>query len=417
METLRQRAVTISDDDLAGHVHVLGQSGMGKSTLIEQIALQRAWQGRGFCFIDPHGQSAEHILDRIPPVRTKDILYINPANDAYSVGLNILEKPKNPNDRGVVASEVMRMFHGLFADSWGVRLEQVLRNTILALLEQEQATLLSIRRMLVNEPYRQHVLRRVRNHVVLEYWRDEFGQYSERMIPEVIGSTLNKIDPFIADDRMRRIVGQPHGKYDYKRGMESQQIIIANLSKSRIGTEQSKYLGSMLITKLVIEARKRAEHEARENVFPLFVDEVQNFGTNVLTELVTEARKSGLALVASHQYLDQFDHNTEHLKKALMGGTQTKVLFQLGISDAETYAAFLSTGRPQSDWSASDLQNLGQRNAVLKCEGRAVGFGTGGCQAAVSRGRRTVVERESNSTYGKRSHEVEAALDRFYQGR
>lgn len=404
----------ISDHELAGHVHVLGQSGMGKSTLIEQIALQRAWQGRGFCFIDPHGQSAEHILDRIPPVRTKDVLYINPANDAYSVGLNILEKPENPNDRGVVASEVMRMFHGLFADSWGVRLEQVLRNTVLALLEQEQATLLSIRRMLVNEPYRQHVLRRVRNHVVLEYWRDEFGQYTERMIPEVIGSTLNKIDPFIADDRMRRIVGQPHGKYDYKRGMESQQIIIANLSKSRIGTEQSKYLGSMLITKLVIEARKREEHEARDNVFPLFVDEVQNFGTNVLAELVTEARKSGLALVASHQYLDQFDHNTEHLKKALMGGTQTKVLFQLGITDAETYAKFLGTGRPQSDWSASDLQNLGQRNAVLKCEGRAVGFSSSAEQVDGSAARSAAVERESNVTYGKRTHEVEATLDRFY---
>jgi len=413
-ELFADRDVKISDRDLAGHVHVLGQSGMGKSTLIEQISLQRAWQGRGFCFIDPHGQSAEHILDRIPAIRTKDVLYINPANDDYGIGLNLLEKPSNPNDRGVVASEVMRMFHGLFADSWGVRLEQVLRNTILALLEQEQATLLSIRRMLVNDQYRAHVLRRVRNHVVLEYWRDEFGKYPERMIPEVIGSTLNKIDPFISDDRMRRIVGQPHGRYNYKRGMESQQIIIANLSKSKIGTEQSKYLGSMLITKLVIEARKREENEALENVFPLIVDEVQNFGTDVLVELIAEARKGGLALVASHQYLDQFDRTTELLKKALMGGTQTKILFQLGINDAKEYAQFLSTGKPQTDWTAAELQNLGRYRAVLKSERQSKGFQTADCQTGLPGGRGGVVEGESKATYGKRAVAIEASLDSFY---
>jgi Type IV secretion-system coupling protein DNA-binding domain len=414
-ELFADRDVAIRDRDLAGHVHVLGQSGMGKSTLIEQIALQRARQGRGFCFIDPHGQSAEHILDRIPAVRTKDVLYINPANDYYGVGLNLLEKPSDPNDRGVVASEVMRMFHGIFADSWGVRLEQVLRNTILALLEQEQATLLSIRRMLVNEQYRAHVLRRVRNHVVLEYWRDEFGKYPERMIPEVIGSTLNKIDPFISDDRMRRIVGQPRSRYDYKRGMESQQIIIANLSKSKIGTEQSKYLGSMLITKLVIEARKREEQEALENVYPLIVDEVQNFGTDVLTELVAEARKGGLALIASHQYLDQFEQGTAHLKKALMGGTQAKVIFQLGIADAEQYAQFLSTGKPQTDWTATELQNLGPYRAVLKGEGCKRGFRTMTWDTEFPGGRAGIIERESSFAYGKSTRVIEAALGRFYE--
>ena len=413
-ELYADRDVGISDRDLAGHVHILGQSGMGKSTLIEQIALQRAWQGRGFCFIDPHGQSAEHILDRIPAVRTKDVLYVNPANDDYGVGLNLLEKPSNPNDRGVVASEVMRMFHGLFADSWGVRLEQVLRNTILALLEQEQATLLSIRRMLVNDQYRAHVLRRVRNPVVLEYWKDEFGKYPERMIPEVIGSTLNKIDPFISDDRMRRIVGQPHGRYDYRRGMESQQIIIANLSKSKMGTEQSKYLGSMLITKLVIEARKREASEALENVFPLIIDEVQNFGTEVLAELIAEARKGGLALIASHQYLDQFDRSTEHLKKALMGGAQTKILFQLGIGDAEEYAQFLRIGKPQTDWTTSELQNLGRHRAVLKGEGGRQQFQTNGWRSGLPNGRGWVIERESNFTYGRRTDVITAALDRFY---
>ena len=197
--------------------------------------------------------------------------------------------------------------------------------------------------------------------------------------------------------------------------MESQQIIIANLSKSKIGSEQSKYLGSMLITKLVIEARKREENEALENIFPLIIDEVQNFGTDVLAELIAEARKGGLALVASHQYLDQFDRSTEYLRNALMGGTQTKILFQLGTGDAEEYARYLGTGKPQTDWTAAELQNLGTHRGVLKGKERRLGFRTTvGWQSELPKGRAGIIERESNFAYGRPRVELEVSLRRFY---
>lgn len=414
-DTNWSRTVGITNSELAGHVHVLGQSGMGKSTLIEQFVLQRAWRGEGVCFIDPHGTSAERILDRLPSHRVEDVLFLNPACDDFAVGINILEKPDDPNDRGVVASEVMRMFKGIFGDSWGVRLEQVLRNSVLALLEQDKATLLSIRRMLVNKEYRAFVLSRVQNHVVREYWRDEFGSYPDRMVPEVVGSTLNKIDPFISDDRMRRIVGQPKSTFDFRRGMTGRQIVIANLAKSKIGKEQARNLGAMLVTKLVIEAMQRDEAEATENIYPVVIDEIQNVGTDVLSELISESRKGGLALVAVHQFMGQFNRHQEQLREAILGGCRTKILFQLGLEDAETFEKILSEGRPQNDWRSGEIQSLGKYRAIVRSDVQRADIETK--EWNMPRGQREAIVKESNASFGKQTQKIEEALDAFYSSK
>jgi len=407
-----RETISISNSELAGHIHILGQSGMGKSTLIEQFILQRAKAGEGVCFIDPHGTSAERILDTLPAFRTKDVLYINPACDEYAIGINLLEKPDNPNDRGVIVSEVMRMFKGLFADSWGVRIEQILRNTVLALLECEKATLLSIRRMLVNKNYREYVLGHITNHVVKEYWREEFSRYPTRNLTDITGSTLNKIAPFIADDRMRRIVGQTKSTFDFRRGMVEKWIVIVNLSKSRVGKEQARNLGALIVTKIAIEAMQRDEREALANVYPVVIDEIQNVSTEVISEVVTESRKGELALIGAHQYLDQFNRSQEVVRKALVNGTRTKILFQLGQDDAETYERVLSKGKPQTDWKAGELQSTGPFNALINSDKQREFFETE--PEDLSFGQYEAIKKESNYSFGRRVKQVDEALNRFY---
>ena len=321
--------------DRARHVYIIGKTGMGKSTLLENMIYTDILNGRWVAVIDPHGDLVETILANIPKSRTNDIVLFDPADQEYPIGFNMLDNP-HPELRPIVAWWLVSIFKKMFAESWGPRLEYILRNTILTLLLIPDTTLISIPLMLTHESYRKKIVAKIDDPILIQFWNEEFAKMSPSMQSESINPILNKVGQFLSSPILRNILGQPKNPFSLRWIMDNGKIFLVNLSKGRIGEDASALLGAMMVTKFQIEAMTRADTpEADRRDFGLYVDEFQNFATDSFATILSEARKYKLSLTMANQYVDQM---AETVQWAVFGNVGTLVSFQVGYHDALTFA-------------------------------------------------------------------------------
>ncbi|MDD5567047.1 MAG: type IV secretion system DNA-binding domain-containing protein [Patescibacteria group bacterium] len=328
----QRRSFGIKLDDRRRHMYVIGKTGMGKTTLLQQMIVADITAGRGVALVDPHGDLAEEILDYIPADRINDVIYFNPADIDYPIAFNVLESV-NPVHRHLVASGLVGVFKKIWADSWGPRLEYVLRNTVLSLLEYPGSTLLGITRLLVDNKYRKKVVSKINDPILRTFWLEEYAAYGNQFRTEAISPIQNKVGQFLSSSVIRNIVGQTKSSVDMREIMDTGKILIMNLSKGRIGEDNAALLGAMMITKLQLAAMSRVDipEEERRDFF-LYVDEFQNFATESFANILSEARKYRLDLIIAHQYIEQLD---EEVQAAVFGNVGTIVAFRVGATDAE----------------------------------------------------------------------------------
>jgi len=348
----------IKMDDRRRHMYIIGKTGMGKSELLKNIAIQDIQEGRGLAFIDPHGDPVEDLLDHIPEHRIKDIIYINPADLEYPIAFNVMEEV-DPDKRHLVADGIMAVFKKLWVDLWSARMEYILNYTILALLEVPDSTLLGINRMFAEKAYRDWVISQVKDPEVKAFWNQEFAKYNEKFATEATAAIQNKIGQFVSNTLIRNIVGQPKSSFDVRQAMDEQKIILINISKGRVGEDASRLLGGLLITKIQLAAMSRVDIPRDERKdFVLIVDEFQNFATSSFANILSEARKFNLSLVIAHQYIAQMD---EAVQDAVFGNVGTIVSFRVGAEDAELLEKEFAP-----EFTATDIVDLGKRQIYLK---------------------------------------------------
>jgi CxxC-x17-CxxC domain-containing protein len=348
----------IKTDDRRRHVYIVGKTGMGKSALLENMAIQDIQDGKGLAFVDPHGEVAENLLNFIPESRIKDVVYFNPADLNYPIAFNIMEQV-DIEKRHLVSGGLMGVFKKIWPDVWSARMEYILNNCILALLEYPDATLLGVNRMLADPDYRAKVIEKVTDPVVKAYWTQEFAGYDQRYASEATAAIQNKIGQFTSAPLIRNIIGQTHSSLNMREIMDGQKILIMNLSKGKVGEDASRLLGALLITKLQLAAMSRVEiPEADRKDFYLYVDEFQNFATESFVNILSEARKYRLALILGHQYINQME---ETVRDAVFGNIGTLISFRVGAEDAE----FLEK-EFMPEFLATDLVNLAKYNIYLK---------------------------------------------------
>jgi hypothetical protein len=322
----------IKDKDRLGHIYAIGKTGVGKSTLLENMAISDIQKGKGICIIDPHGDIAEDILHYIPEERIKDVIYFNPADIEHSIAFNPL-RSIHPDHQHLVASGLISTFKKIWAESWGPRMEYILRLALLTLLEYRHATLLDIQPLLTDISYRNHVLQRIKNPHILAFWRTEFEKYPPALKAEAIAPILNKLGLFRASIPLRNIVGQKVSSFTFQDVMDNGKIFIANLSKGKLGEDTTALLGSMLVTNIQLSALYRAiQKEEERRPFYLYVDEMHSFVTNSFADILAEARKYKLGLFLAHQYIEQLE---EPIRAAIFGNVGTMIAFRVGATDAE----------------------------------------------------------------------------------
>lgn len=326
-----QRLFGIKQADRLSHFYVIGKTGTGKTTLLETLIGQDIEAGRGTMLVDPHGDLVERVVQAVPLHRRDDLLYLNAADRAQPFGYNPL-KHVHPDRIPLAASGLIEAFRKLWPDAWGVRMEHVLRNALYALLEQPEAALPDILRLLSEKPYRREIAARLRNEPVRRFWRTEFDAYSIRYRADSIAPIQNKVGAFLADPNMRRILTAPERPISIRTVMDKGQILLVNLAKGVIGEDTASLLGALLVTTAGLAAYSRANvPEAERRPFFLYVDEFQNFTTLSVANMLAELRKYGVGAVLAHQYLHQLEPEVRH---AVIGNAGTLVSFRLGAEDA-----------------------------------------------------------------------------------
>lgn len=326
------REFYIKDSDRFAHIYVVGKTGVGKSTLLLNMALSDIDKGKGLCVIDPHSDVVEKLLEYIPEHRISDVLYFNPTDTDYPVGLNPL-KSVIPQFHDLVASGLISVFKKIWADSWGVRMEYILRFSILTLLEYPEATLLDINPLLTNPIFRKEVLNHVKNEHTRSFWFNEFDTYTKSHRNEAISPILNKAGIFHTNDVLRNIFGQRKQKFRISQIMDTSKIMLVNLSKGELGEDITGLLGSMLITSFQLATSYRATQDESERTgFTLYIDEAHSFITTSFVDILAEARKYKLSLFLSHQYIDQLH---EKIQSAIFGNVGTMIAFRVGATDAK----------------------------------------------------------------------------------
>jgi len=328
----------IKNIDRARHMYVIGKTGMGKSTLLENMAAQDIQNGAGICFVDPHGSSAELLLEYVPEERIRDVLYFAPFDTEYPIAFNPLEDV-DPDKRHLVASGLMSAFKKIWVDSFSARMEYILSNTILGLLETPGSTLLSVNRMLVEKEFRKTIVDNITDPTVKAFWVDEYEKWDDRYRKEAGASIQNKVGQFVSNPLIRNIVGQPKSSFNLRDMMDNKKIIIVNLSKGQIGEENAGLLGGMFITNLYLAAMSRADLDRAEMdalpPFYFYVDEFQSFANESFADILSEARKYKLALTMAHQYVAQMP---DEVREAIFGNVGSMVVFRVGPGDAEHFA-------------------------------------------------------------------------------
>ncbi len=350
----------IKSRDRTRHMYVIGKSGVGKSTLLENMAIQDIAHGEGVAVLDPHGSFAEKMLEYIPEHRIKDVVYFAPFDTENPISFNVLEDV-GPDRRHLVVSGLMSTFKKIWVDAWSARMEYILTNTLLALLEYPGATLLGVNRMLSEKAFRKKVVDNISDAAVKAFWTEEFANYTERMAAEAVPAIQNKIGQFTANPLVRNIIGQSKSTFDIRKVMDEQKILIINLSKGRIGDTNTSLLGSMIITKIYLAAMSRAElSQNRMGGLPNFyfyVDEFQSFANETFADILAEARKYKLALIIAHQYVAQME---EKVRDAVFGNVGTTISFRVGPLDAELLEKVFA---PQ--FTQNDIINLGMAEIYL----------------------------------------------------
>ncbi len=400
----------IKRDDRRRHMYVIGKTGMGKTTLLQNMIISDIQNGHGLAVVDPHGDLAEDLLNYIPSNRVNDVVYFNPADMDYPIAFNVMEHV-DPRYRHLVASGLIGVFKKIWADSWGPRLEYLLRNAILALLEYPDSTLLGVTRMLVDEDYRKKVVSKISDPVVKAFWTDEFTKYSKQFMVEAISPIQNKVGQFLSSALVRNIVSQPHSSIDMRDIMDNRKIFIINLSKGRIGEDYSALLGAMLITKIQLAAMGRVDTPEQERKdFYLYVDEFQNFATESFAGILSEARKYRLNLIVAHQYIGQLE---ETVSNAIFGNVGTIIAFRVGAADAEVLEKEF-----EPIFMMNDLVNLAKYDMYLKLmidgvSGDAFSAASLPPIEVASKSDPEKIIRVSRERYTKRREEVEDKVARW----
>src|SRR2546425_490833 len=329
----QRRRFGIKRADRRAHMYVIGKTGTGKSTLIANLARQVALHAEGFALLDPHGDLVEQVLRFIPQERQHDLIYFNVPDTAHLLAFNPLEASQ-AGFRPLVASGLISVFKKIWAEFWGPRMEYVLRNTLLALLELPGSTLLDVPRMLDDATFRGHVLAVVQNAQVRRFWLRQCQSYPARFRAEAIAPIQNKVGEFLVNPLLRRIVGQPKSSFDLRQVMDEGKILLVNLAKGKIGEDTAALLGAMLVTKLGLAALSRADvPEAERRGFYFYFDEFSLFSTTSFATMLSEMRKYRLGLILAHQYLGQLEEET---RDAILGNIGTTIAFRTGLTDALT---------------------------------------------------------------------------------
>ncbi len=352
----------IKRKDRRQHVYILGKSGTGKSVLMFNMIIQNIQNGEGVCMVDPHGENVEAILSAIPPHRMKDVVYFNPADTDFHIGFNVLELI-DPKYKHLVASGLMGIFTKIWANAWSARMEYILNNTILALLDTPGSTLLGIPRMLVDKDYRQKIISNLKDPVIKAFWIHEYEAWQEKFRNEAIAPIQNKVGQFLSTSIIRNIVGQAKSTINIFDIMNESKIFLVNVSKGRIGEDNSALLGGMIITKIQLAAMERVRiPEDERKDFYLYVDEFQNFVTEAFAGILSEARKYRLNLTVAHQYTAQLvTKDGSAVRDAIFGNVGTMIVFRVGADDAE----FLEK-EFEPEFMAQDIVNLPNFKIYLK---------------------------------------------------
>lgn len=394
--------------DRSRHIYIIGQTGAGKSGLLELFALSDIYHNQGYAIIDPHGDLAVDNMRFIPPHRIKDVVYFNPADTAYPLGFNPMEVT-DPNMKSNTSSEIIGVLKRMFGDSWGPRLEYILRYTILALLDRPNTTMLDITRMLTDKKFREETLSYCTDSVVMNFWRVEFASWNDKFQAEAVAPVLNKVGAFTANPIIRNIIGQPHSTFNIRELMDDGKILIVNLSKGLIGEDNAAILGSFLVTKIQLAAMSRSDIPLIEDRRPfyLYVDEFQNFATDSFATILSEARKYGLNLTVANQYISQM---SDTVRDAVFGNVGSMVTFRVSADDSPLLAKQFE---PQ--FEAADLLQMHNRhfiiNMVIKGEKTPAFSATTLALPTAQTDYTTNIIEHSRYNYSRRREEVEAEIE------
>ncbi len=405
----------IKAKDRTRHMYVIGKTGMGKSTLLENMAVQDIKNGNGLAFIDPHGQTAETLLDYIPENRIDDVVYFAPFDTAHPISFNVMEDV-GADQRHLVVSGLMSVFKKIWVDAWSARMEYILSNTLLALLEYPDSTLLGVNRMLSDKDYRMRVIENITDPAVKSFWVDEFLKYNERYMQEAGDAIKNKIGQFTSNPLIRNIIGQPHSSFDIRQIMDDQKILIMNLSKGLVGDQNANLLGSMLTTRIYLAAMSRANLSPQEMKkapnFYFYVDEFQSFANATFADILSEARKYKLNLTIAHQYIEQME---EEVRNAVFGNVGTIISFRVGPFDAEVLETVFSP-----TFLAPDIVNLGFAQIYLTL--MIDGIGSAPFSASTlppiepaSVSYKDIVIQRSRELYAKKRDGVETTIHQWHE--
>src|SRR5580692_9135793 len=346
--------------DRGKHIYVIGKTGMGKSTMLENMAIQDIQNGEGIAFIDPHGSTAEKLLDFVPHDRIKDVVYFAPFDIEEPIGFNVMEDVGFEH-RHLVVSGLMGAFKRIWVDAWSARMEYILQNVLLALLEYPGSTLIDVNRMLTNKTFRSAVVDKITDPIVKAFWTEEFASFTDRYTQEATPAIQNKIGAFVSNPLIRNIIGQAESSFDLRKIMDEKKIFIVNLSKGRMGETNASLLGSMLTVKIYLAAMSRADEPAARMAklprFYFYVDEFQSMMNEAFADILSESRKYKLALTLANQYIEQME---EEVRDAVFGNVGTLICFRVGPFDAEVLeTVFTPTFTPE------DLVGLGLRQIYL----------------------------------------------------
>jgi len=360
----QSRSVYIGDDDRRRHMYVIGRTGTGKTELLKSLMLQDIYAGKGLCFIDPHGDAAEELLNLIPPQRAEDVIYFDPSDTERPFGMNMLEAFTEEQKHFVVASIIGLMYKLFDPNKTGIigpRFEHGVRNAMLTVMSKAGSTFIEVVRVMTDPNYVRELLPLVADPVVRRYWTDQIAQTSDFHKSEVLDYTVSKFGRFVTNKMMRNIIGQSQSSFNLRKIMDEGKILIVNLSKGRIGEENSNFLGLILVPKILAAAMSRADvpQEQRRDFF-LYVDEFQNFATETFAEILSEARKYRLNLIVANQFIGQIG---EDLKNAVFGNVGTLIGFRVGVTDANYLQhEFTPT------FTESDLVNIEAKHVYIKTQ-------------------------------------------------
>ncbi|MGB6881795.1 MAG: type IV secretion system DNA-binding domain-containing protein [Microgenomates group bacterium] len=357
-----KRPVYILEDDRRRHMYVIGKTGTGKTELLKDLIMQDIREGRGICYMDPHGDAVKDILEMIPPERAEDVIYFNPADTERPMGLNLLEA-KTEDQKHFAATAVINMMYKLF-DPYktgivGPRFEHAVRNAMLTAMSEEGSTFVEVVRILTDSSYVREILPKIKDPIVRRYWTDQIAQTADFHKSEVLDYIVSKFGRFVTNRMIRNIIGQSESAFSFREVMDGQKILLINLAKGEIGEENSNFLGLVLVPRILMSAMSRQDiSEEERKDFYLYVDEFQNFATPDFAQILSEARKYKLNLCVANQFIGQVE---EEVKNAVFGNVGTLICFRVGVTDAN-YLAHEFT----PVFSEEDLLNIERYHVYTK---------------------------------------------------